>query len=353
MTSYYHKLDPFLIQFSSDFGIRWYSMAYIMAAVLAYYIGLYLIQKKRLLIPKDQLTDIVTYGAMGAVLGGRLGYCLFYNPELFYTYDGSFPFWSVLKIHQGGMSSHGGILGLLITQYLYHRQKHVSFYSLLDLSAVAGSIGLFLGRIANFINGELYGRIAGTGTRFTVKFPTELYLWASEPELYKNKLYALKDILATLRSMFPSRIRIPSVQEWDIWVSKASQGDVIYESYISYVSSLIQKVSDKAEIQAILEPLLFSRYPSQLYQSFFGGLMPFLIICLLWLKVKKPGVISLAWIVSYLFFRIITEFFRQPDSHIGFQLFDLTRGQWLSMFLYIIVIIYGYCVYKNTTKSYL
>ena len=107
MITYYHQLDPFLIQFNENFGIRWYSLAYIMAVIFAYFVGIYLIQRGRLQFPSPKLTDIVVFGAIGAVLGGRLGYCAFYNPELFLSFDSSFPFFGAIKIHQGGMSSHG------------------------------------------------------------------------------------------------------------------------------------------------------------------------------------------------------------------------------------------------------
>ena len=352
MITYYHQLDPFLIQFSENFGIRWYSLAYIMGAVFAYFAGVYLIKKGRIHIPETKLMDIVVYGAMGAVLGGRLGYCLFYSSNLFLSFDSSFPFWGVLKIYQGGMSSHGGIIGLLISQILYAYRHKLSFFSLLDLSAIAGSVGIFLGRIANFINGELYGRIVEGKTWLAVKFPTELYSWVDQPAIYKKQLISLKETFSSLDSFFPSVVKIPSSYTWEFWVSKAIEGDSTYSGYLSYVCSLIVQVSDKQAIKEMLEPLLFLRYPSQLYQAVLSGLVPFFLICLFWLKPKKPGMISLVFICSYLSFRIFTEFYRQPDIQIGFQFLDLTRGQWLSIFLYLVVLLYGYFVYKQKPKGF-
>ena len=352
MTVYYHQLDPFLIQFSENFGIRWYSLAYIAGAVFAYFIGIYLIRKGRINLPSAKLMDIIVYGAMGVVIGGRLGYCFFYNPDLLLSFDKSFPFWGAIKIHQGGMASHGGIIGLLISQILYAYRHKLSFFSLLDLGAIAGSVGIALGRIANFINGELYGRIVEGTTWFAVQFPSELYLWADKPDLYKKQLMSLKELLPSLNSVLQTGARIPEAYEWESWVSKAAEGDSVYEGYISYICSLIIQVSNQAPIKEVLEPLLFLRYPSQLYQALLGGFVSFLIICLFWLKPRKAGFIALVWICSYLFFRIVTEFYRQPDSHIGFQLLNLTRGQWLSIFLYLIVIAYGYLVYKQEPKGF-
>ena len=352
MITYYHQLDPFLIQFSGNIGIRWYSLAYIAGAAFAYFAGMYLIKKGRVHLPSDKLMDIVVFGAIGAVLGGRLGYCAFYSPELFLSFDSSFPFWSVLKVYEGGMSSHGGIIGFLISQILYVYRHELSFFSLMDLGAAAGAVGIFLGRIANFINGELYGRVVEGTAWFAVRFPSELYLWASQPGLYKKQLISLKELLPVLESKFQSAVQIPGSYIWESWVSKAAEGDSVYGGYISYICSLVVQNSKQESIKAVLEPLLFLRYPSQIYQSLLGGLMPFLIICLFWLKPRKAGLIALVWAGSYLFFRVLTEFYRQPDAQIGFQLFNLTRGQWLSLCLYLIVIIYGYFVYKQEPKGF-
>lgn len=349
---YYHQLDPFFIQFTENFGIRWYSLAYIAGAVFAYLAGLYLIKIKRIQLPSAKLMDIVVYGAIGAVIGGRLGYCLFYGPDLLLSFDKSFPFWGVLKIHQGGMASHGGIVGLLFSQILYARHHKLSFFSLMDLGAIAGSVGIFLGRITNFINGELYGRVVEGKAWFAVRFPSELHLWLDKPDFYKKQLVALKELLPSLNSVLQSKIRVPSAYTWEEWVSKAAEGDFIYRDYISHICSFILQNSNKAPIKEILEPLLSLRYPSQIYQSLLGGLVPFLIISLFWLKPRKAGLISLVWVGSYLFFRILTEFYRQPDSQIGFQFLNLTRGQWLSVFLYLAAIVYGYFIYKKEPQGF-
>lgn len=351
MISYYHQLDPFLIQFSDNFGIRWYSLAYFFAAVFAYFAGLYLIKKGRIKLPSDRLMDIVVFGAIGAVVGGRLGYCVFYNPQLFLSFDSSFPFWGAIKVHQGGMSSHGGIIGLLISQILYVYLHKLSLFSLMDLSAFAGSVGIFLGRISNFINGELYGRIVEGKTWFAVRFPSELYLWAEQPSRYKEQLVSLKELLPTLNSLFSSSVRIPSSPTWKEWVLKSVEGGSIYDSNVFHICHLIVKNSSRPEIKELLEPLLFLRYPSQIFQSLMGGLLPFIIICLLWLKPRTAGLVSLVWLFCYLSFRIFTEFFRQPDPQIGFQFLNLTRGQWLSILLYSLVIAYAYAYFVYRKKD--
>ena len=347
---YYHQLDPFIIQITETIGLRWYSMAYISAILFVYWAGRFLIQKKRIVLPLDKLGDMVIYGALGAVIGGRLGYCLFYSPDLFLSFDFSgpqwwkqFPFWGALKIHQGGMSSHGGIIGLLISVLIYAYRWRVSFFYLMDLGAIGGAFGIFLGRIANFINGELYGRVVEGQTWLAVRFPGEVLLWAGNPKVYKEQLLSLKDIVVSINSTV---LEVSSVERWSEWVNKASI-DSVYSEYVSYMCYLVYQAAYSSPVSGMLEPLLSLRYPSQLYQSFFGGFLPFVIMALLSFKLKKPGVMSLLFIFSYLFFRILTEFYRQPDAEIGFQFLNLTRGQWLSLVFYIMSFVYAYFVFKQ------
>lgn len=126
--------------------------------------------------PKE-ISNFLNYGIAGVLIGGRLGFCLFYQPELFIQWTSSFPFWGVLEIHKGGMSSHGGILGLAVAAILFARVYSFSFFHTMDLVVFGGSIGIVFGRIANFINGELYGRIIEAKAWFGVQFPTEIYIW--------------------------------------------------------------------------------------------------------------------------------------------------------------------------------
>jgi len=347
---YYHQLDPFLIQWTESFGIRWYSMAYIAGLFFSYFAGVYLIKSRRLNLPLEKLSDIVFFGAIGAVFGGRLGFCLFYSPSLLLSFDLSFPYWGLLKVHQGGMSSHGGILGLLVACFLYARRHKISLYAMLDLGAVTGAFGIFLGRIANFINGELYGRAVEKGAWLAVKFPSELLLWSSDPKTYQEQLLSLSSLFPRLKN---SLIEIPSPQTWSHWIKVAGEEGVqsTPANYISYLCQLIYQSAYSPPISGLLEPLLFLRHPSQLYQSFFGGFLPLIIISLFWIKPKREGLISVVFIISYLFFRLFTEFFREPDPFIGFQWLYLTRGQWLSLLIYLIAFFYAYLVLKNKTQS--
>lgn len=327
---YYHQLDPFLIQFTEHFGIRWYSLAYIAGVIAAYYLAFYFIKKGRLFFRESQVLDIVTYGAIGAVAGGRIGYCVFYAPNLLIDFDSSFPFWGLLKIHEGGMASHGGVLGLIISQWFYGRYHKISFASLLDLGALAGSVGMCLGRIANFINGELYGRVVENWSLLGVRFPEELFLWVEKIGQHKDNLLALQAVFPSLSRL--TGTQLPSPERWESLIEKASNADQ-YKAQLYSVCNLIVEFASHPTVKLYLEPLLFVRHPSQFYQSFFGGLAPLVLILLLWLKQRPAGFIALVWAFAYFAGRFFTEFFRMPDTHIGYQLFNLTRGQWLSLLL--------------------
>jgi phosphatidylglycerol:prolipoprotein diacylglycerol transferase len=164
-----HDLDPFLFQFGDGFGIRWYGLAYLFGLLA----GWWLMRRwsRRGLIPiNDQaVADCVMYIGLGMILGGRLGYCIFYKPELFITWMDHLPFWGVLAINEGGMASHGGIIGFFIGGWLFARRHGVSVWVFGDGVATGIPVGIMAGRIANFINGELWGR--ATDVPWGVIFP--------------------------------------------------------------------------------------------------------------------------------------------------------------------------------------
>lgn len=152
LTLTFPSINPILVQIG-PFAIRWYALAYILGILLGWYIVTYLNRKPPHWFSPKALEDMVTYVTLGIILGGRLGYILFYNLD-YYLYS---PL-EILKIWQGGMSFHGGLIGVIIAALLLARKHHLSFLAFTDAFSVVAPIGLGLGRIANFINGELYGR---------------------------------------------------------------------------------------------------------------------------------------------------------------------------------------------------
>lgn len=145
--------DPVAIHLG-PLAIRWYSLSYVVGLLLAWRYSLRLAKKPPHLVTAEQLDDFLTWAVLGVILGGRLGFVLFYQPTFFMANPGA-----ILKVWQGGMAFHGGLAGVTVAMIIFARRRQIKFLALTDLIGAASPIGLFLGRGANFINGELYGRV--------------------------------------------------------------------------------------------------------------------------------------------------------------------------------------------------
>ncbi len=161
-----------------NFPIRWYSLAYI-AGILATlgFLKHFHTQK----ISQESLDDWLLWAVLGVVIGGHLGYVLLYNPN-FYLKN----LWQILAVWEGGMSFHGGLLGSIISMFYFCKKHKINFLEFTDTLAVAAPIGIFFGRIANFINLELYGRV--TSSKFGVIFPNTEGLPRHPSQLYEASL---------------------------------------------------------------------------------------------------------------------------------------------------------------------
>jgi phosphatidylglycerol---prolipoprotein diacylglyceryl transferase len=158
-------LDPVALQLG-PFAIRWYALAYILGIVLSWRLMRRLVVLAPEVATQTQVDDFVSWATLGVVLGGRLGYCLFYQPSV-YLAD---PL-GILRVWTGGMSFHGGMLGVTIAILLFCRRNRMSILGFADRLAVCAPIGLGLGRVANFINGELWGRPAPDWLPWAMIFP--------------------------------------------------------------------------------------------------------------------------------------------------------------------------------------
>ena len=152
-----------------NLNVQWYGLSYIAGILLAWFFMIKLVQKKDLwiagnsIVERNEVDDLITYMILGIILGGRLGYCLFYSPA--YYFDNPI---RIIYIWEGGMSFHGGFLGVLISGILFGVKRKINLLSLGDLIAFSSPPGLFFGRIANFINGELWGK--PTTSKFGIQF---------------------------------------------------------------------------------------------------------------------------------------------------------------------------------------
>jgi phosphatidylglycerol:prolipoprotein diacylglycerol transferase len=161
-------IDPVLVSIG-PFAIRWYALAYVVGILIGWRYARGLAARGESPLTPILLDDFVTWAVLGIVLGGRLGYILFYDLAQYIEHP-----LRVFAVWQGGMSFHGGLLGMIIAMALFARRHHLRFFQLTDPVAAATPIGLFLGRLANFVNGELYGR--PTDVPWAMVFPRDLPL---------------------------------------------------------------------------------------------------------------------------------------------------------------------------------
>ncbi|CAN5170247.1 hypothetical protein BH23VER1_BH23VER1_14420 [soil metagenome] len=306
---YVHDLSPFLLRFPGGFGIRWYGLAYVLGFFLGFLLLRHLARRNLSQLKPEQVSDFVTFAALfGVLLGGRLGYMLLYDFDKFSA--NPLHFFNVLG---GGMASHGGIAGLAVFSYFYARKHRLSWLGLGDDLVVAAPIGLFLGRCANFINGELYGRI--TTVPWAIIFPDSL---REENSVTGGSPYKMWD---ELRAASPD-LASP-------------------ENPANSVALVSEAVRHSPEVREILASYLAPRHPSQIYEALLEGLALFLILLILRLRVKNlpHGLLTGLFFLLYAVFRIFAEAFRQPD--IGQSaILGLTRGQFYSTFMIAIGIIF-------------
>lgn len=248
-------------------AVRWYGLMYLVAFILFVALGKW--RARHGATPgwtdKD-LDDLLFWGVLGVVLGGRLGYVLFYKPAYYLANPAE-----ILAVWQGGMSFHGGFLGVLLALWFFGRKTGRSFLQVGDFVAPLVPLGLAAGRLGNFINGELWGRVTDAGAWWAMVFPQAAH---------EDSALALRD---------------------------------------PQLLALIQQYGG------------LPRHASQLYQFALEGLALFAI---LWWLTKKPrpvGFASAVFLLGYGTFRFIAEFARQPDDFLGLLTAGLSMGQWLSL----------------------
>jgi len=176
-----HNLDPVLLDLGF-FQLRWYGAFYAISFLIAYFWLRNSAQKKLISLSVKQVEDLLFEIILGVIFGGRIGYFLFYNFENLFTLE-------IFKVWHGGMSFHGGLLGVLIAIFIFAKKSKKSFFDLTDAIVIPAAIGLFFGRIGNFVNGELWGR--PTSGEWGVIFPSA----DSLPRLPSQLFEALKNLL--------------------------------------------------------------------------------------------------------------------------------------------------------------
>lgn len=260
----YPNIDPVAIAIG-PVKVHWYGIMYLVGFAAAWWLGNKRASKPDSVFTTEQVSDLIFYGALGAVLGGRFGYVIFYNWATF-VQD---PLW-LFEVWTGGMSFHGGLLGVGVAIWLFARKTGHSYFTIGDFLAPLVPIGLGAGRLGNFIGGELWGR--ATDAPWGMIFPAD-------------------------------------------------------------------------RLQLV-------RHPSQLYQLVLEGIVLFTIVWWFSSKPRPKMSVSGLFIACYGLQRFVIEFFRQPDSHIGFDAMGwLTRGQILSSPMVVIGIFMMVLAYSQANQQ--
>lgn len=324
-----HTLSPFLWRFSEALGVRWYGLAYLTGFGIAYIAMLALARRRLILIPPERVGDAMMWMIGGVLVGGRLGYVLVYDQALLWTFTHNPPWWSLLAIHKGGMASHGGIAGVILASFRIARGwqdengavlGRAPATHIMDVTALLVPFGMFFGRLANFINGELLGKIITApgveGPRWSVQFPQELRGWV-QPGVREGHAPTLS----------PEQERA----FWNLVEEHAKPG----WSYPEAINNIVEHAGKYA---SQLKPLLASRHPSQLYQATAEGLVLGAALWAVWARPRKPGVVGSWFFIIYGVLRVVTEIWRLPDPQFGDEgrPFGLSRGQWLSVAMIVI-----------------
>jgi len=298
------NFSPFIIRFGPSFGIRWYGFSYLLAFFCGFLVLRWLAERRYCALPAAKVGDYILFASLGVVVGGRLGYVFFYRPAQLFS-DPLF----VFRVWDGGMSSHGGMIGLTLATFLYARSQRISWLSLADNIAVVAPVGLFLGRCANFINGELYGRPATVP--WAMQFPKEA-------------------------------IDLPSIGARVLAAAHAMRPEA------GNLAEVIKQARSDPGLQTVLHQVLTPRHPSQLYEALLEGVFLFACLWPLRVRTRQPrGMLAGLFLLLYAVVRVVVENFREPDAPLTGP---FTRGQALSS----ILIVGGICfvVYALRTKRY-
>lgn len=282
-----HTLNPYVIDLGG-WGPRWYGVAYVTGFLVGWALLNWMAKTKRILLSPQQVSDFVFIGIIGVIAGGRIGHVLLYDPHLLWTFTRSFPWWGLLDIMHGGMSSHGGILGVTIAAWVFARRVKVPFLHMIDVAAIAAPAGLSLGRLANWVNGELLGR------------PLPEAWWSNPP------WWSLKFPADVLEKGFVHAAELSALRRPGIVDPAAPFPDSI----------VLACYQGKREAIEALAPLLIPRWPSQFFQAITDGPILMAVLVMVWWRPRRPGVVAGWFIATYGAMRLMTEQFRTPDKDV-------------------------------------
>lgn len=288
------RIDPVALDLPGPLAIRWYGIAFMLAFTAGYLLLRYLAREGFLPVRPDHIGDLVFALIVGVILGGRLGYILFYDFASFAANPAR-----IIRLWEGGLAFHGGFLGAIAAGAWWARRHGIAFLRLGDSICLGVVPGIFLVRWANFINGELYGRVTTDAVPWAMRFPTD-----------------------------PTALRLTGAAS----AQGLRERELVLEQ--AYQSGLWDSVRDQVPL----------RHPSQLYEGFSEGLLLGIVLWAVYAWNRRrgrdlaPGTYGGIFLLGYGILRSLMELFRQPDAQftdagdpVGTVLGPLTMGQTLSM----------------------
>jgi phosphatidylglycerol---prolipoprotein diacylglyceryl transferase len=321
-SSYLHTISPFAWEFPPSWsalplvpdGIRWYGLSYIAGFIVGWLLLGRLSRRGRTQLPLidgkagPAVGDFLTHLIFGVLVGGRLGHVLFYEPSLLWHFQAEIPFWGALQIDRGGMSSHGGMIGVAVACLAYARSRGIDRWHVFDLAAFICPPGLMSGRIANFINAELWGNPLPRQEDppwWSIRYPGELIL--QEPPFNVARLDDVRLELTQTLSLDPTVHNVRFLHD-------------VHDAMLQGNQTII----------TLAESALTAHYPSQLLQAFTEGPVLLALLLIVWLKPRRPGIVAAWFLIGYGCLRILTEILRDTSADMERFLGVITRGQALS-----------------------
>lgn len=324
--------DPVLLDIPwLPIDIRWYGLMYVVGFVIGQYILVRLARSGFFPIKPQAAGDVIFYCVFGVMLGGRTGYALFYDHSLLNPLE-------FIQVWKGGLAFHGGLMGVAVAVWAFCRKHEVGWARAADAVSLAGTPGIFAVRIANFINGELYGRETAPDTPFAMQFPTDP---RALQRLGISDGWTMRDRELCIQVAFGKR----SFADVRGWLSdRDASGELIPWDRVA-------PKLDWAKVSGEMvngQPWVPHRHPSQIYEGLGEGLLLGLVLFALYRfaggRQWRPGTFAVLFLVGYASVRWTLENVRQPDAQLGANVFlGMTMGQTLScglvVFAAIIVVV--------------
>jgi phosphatidylglycerol:prolipoprotein diacylglycerol transferase len=323
-----------LLDIPGPIDIRWYGLMYVVGFVVGQWILVRLAKAGFWPVSPQHAPDLIVYLVLGVMLGGRLGYALFYDQDLLHPLE-------FIKVYKGGLSFHGGLAGVCFAVWLFVRKRKLPWLRVADACALAVTPGIFAVRFANFLNGELYGRVTQAGVGWAMRFPTD-------PEAYRalriSERWAMRDRELCIQVAFGRRT-------WESVKDQLSKRDD-RDQAIDW-----DAVRQHLDWNAAKEHVPY-RHPSQLYEGIGEGLVLGLVLLCLYLLLRKrsprAGTFAAIFLLGYAGVRFALEYVRQPDAQFGAQgtvLAGLTMGQTLSALMVIAAVLILWLAPRRTAPA--